>query len=43
MLLGIPFEFINVSKSKRTLEFYNKYWAKILLMKIDKIMHIIKH
>ncbi len=42
MLLGIPFEFIKVSKSRRTLEFYNRYWAKILLLKFDKIIRIIR-
>ena len=40
MLLGLPFEFIKVSKSKKTLQFYNRYWAKILLLKFDKIMQI---
>ena len=42
MLLGLPFEFIKVSKSKKTLQFYNRYWAKILLLKSDKIIHIMK-
>ena len=41
MLLGIPFEFIKVSKSKKTLRFYNRYWAEILLLKSDTIIHII--
>ena len=42
MLLGLPFEFIKVSKSKKTLQFYNRYWAKILQLKNDQIMHIMK-
>ena len=42
MLLGLPFDFIKVSKSKKTLQFYNRYWAKILTLKSDKIMHIMK-
>ena len=41
ILLGIPSEFIKVTKSKRTLKFYNRYWAEILLLKCDRIMHII--
>ena len=42
MLFGLPFDFIKVSKSKKTLRFYNRYWAKILLLKSDKIIHIMK-
>ena len=42
MLLGLPFEFIKVSKSKKTLQFYNRYWNEILTLKSDKIIHIIK-
>ena len=42
MMLGLPFDFIKVSKSKNSLRFYNKYWAKILLLKSDKIIHIMK-
>ena len=42
MLLELPFECIKISKSKRTLEFYNIYWSKILQLKNDQIMHIMK-
>ena len=42
MMLGLHSEFIKVSKSKKTLGFYNRYWAKILLSKSDKIIHIMK-
>ncbi len=40
VLLGLPFDFIKVSKSKKTLEFYNRYWAKISQLKFDKIIRI---
>ena len=42
ILFGIPFEFIKVTKSKRTLKFYNRYWAHILLLRFDRIIHIIR-
>ena len=42
MLLGLPFVFIKVSKSRKTLEFYNRYWAKILELKFYSIIHIIR-
>ena len=42
MLLGLPFEFIIVSKSKKTLEYYNKYWVEILSLCFDKIIPIIR-
>ena len=42
MLLGLHFEFIKVSKSRRTLEFYNRYWVKILLLRFDRIIRIIR-
>ena len=42
MMLGLPFDFIKVSKSKKTLRFYNRYWARILLFKSDKIIQIMK-
>ena len=41
ILLGIPSEFIKVTKSKKTLKFYNQYWAEILLLRSDRIIHII--
>ena len=42
MLLELPFECIKISESKRTLEFYNRYWAKILELKNAEILHIIR-
>ena len=41
ILFGIPFEFIKVTKSKR-LKFYNRYWVDILLLRFDRIIHIIR-
>ena len=41
-LLDLPFECIKITKSIKTLEFYNRYWAKILELKFDSIMHIIE-
>ena len=41
-LLDLPFECIKITKSRKTLEFYNRYWAKILELKFDSIMHIIR-
>lgn len=43
MLLGIPFEFIMVSKSRRTLDFYDRYWIEILLLSFERIISIIRH
>ena len=40
-LLGIQIS-IEISKSKKTLQFYNRYWGKILTLKSDKIIHIMK-
>ena len=42
MLLGIPSEFIKITKSKKTLEFYNRYWVKIQLLRFDKIISILR-
>ena len=41
-LLDLPFECIKITKSRKTLEFYNRYWAKILELKFDSIIHIIR-
>ena len=41
-LLDLPFECIKITKSRKTLKFYNQYWNKILLLKFDKIIHIIR-
>ena len=41
-LLDLPFECIKITKSRKTLEFYNRYWAKILELKNAEILRIIK-
>ena len=41
-LLDLPFECIKITKSRKTLEFYNRYWAKILELKFNSIIHIIR-
>ena len=41
-LLDLPFECIKITKSRKTLEFYNQYWAKILELKNAEILHIIR-
>ena len=40
-MMGIPFENIPISKSKKTLDFYDKYWASIMSLIGDKIKSII--
>ena len=40
-LMGIPYENIPISKSKKTLTFYEKYWDKIMSLVGDKIKSII--
>ena len=42
MLIGLPFEFVKISKSRKTLAFYNKYWVEILSLIFDRIVDIIK-
>ena len=39
-MLKIPFEDIPISKSKKTLAFYDKYWANIMSLIGDKINNI---
>ena len=41
-LLGLHFECIKITDSRKTLEFYNRYWAKILELKNAEILHIIR-
>ena len=41
-MLKIPFEDIPISKSKKTLAFYDKYWANIMSLIGDKINDIAK-
>ena len=40
-MIGIPFENIPISKSKKTLDFYDQYWASIMSLIGDKIKSII--
>ena len=42
LMLELPFKKIRITKSKKTLEQYNKYWIDILLLIFDKIMKIIQ-
>ena len=42
LLFGIPFNVIEVTKSKKTLKFYNRYWVDILLLRFDRIINIIR-
>ena len=41
-VLGLPSEFVKTTKSKKTLEFYNRYWIDILSLKFDKIISILR-
>ena len=40
-MLGLPYKDIQVTKSKRTLKYYKKYWEKIQSLKGDRIQSII--
>jgi len=40
-MMGIPYKNIPISKSKKTLAFYNNYWNKIMYLIGDKIKSII--
>ena len=40
-MMGIPYKKIPISKSKKTLAFYNKYWASIMSLIGDKIRSIL--
>ena len=40
-MMGIPFENIPISKSKKTLAFCDKYWKHIMLLIGNKIKFII--
>ena len=42
LMLGLPFENITITKSKKTLEFYDRYWVRILLLRFDKIKSILQ-
>ena len=40
-MMGIPYKNIPISKSKKTLAFYNQYWASIMSLIGDKIKSIV--
>ena len=40
-ILGLPYKDINVTKSKRTLTYYEQYWKKVKLLIGDRIQSII--
>ena len=40
-MIGIPYKNIPISKSKKTLAFYDRYWAKIMFLIGDNIKSII--
>ena len=42
-MMGLPCDNIPVSKSKKTLAFYEKYWNAIIGLIGDKIQSIIDH
>ena len=41
-MMGIPYKNIPISKSKKTLAFYDQYWASIMSLIGDKIKSIIE-
>ena len=41
-MMGLPYKIIPISKSKKTLAFYDKYWASIMSLIGDKIKSIIQ-
>ena len=41
-MMGIPYKNIPISKSKKTLAFYDRYWASIMSLIGDKIKSIIR-
>ena len=40
-MLGLPYKDINVTKSKRTLKYYEKYWKRVLSLIGDRIQLMI--
>ena len=42
LMLGLPFENITITNSKKTLKFYDQYWVEILLLRFDVIIGIIR-
>ena len=41
--MGLPYDHIPISKSKKTLSYYKKYWDTIMSLIGDKIQSIIDH
>ena len=41
-MLGLPYENIQVSKSKKTLEYYEEYWAEVQLLIGNRIKSILQ-
>ena len=41
-MMGIPYKNIPISKSKKTLAFYDRYWASIMSLIGDKIKSVIR-
>ena len=42
LMLGLPYKKISISRSKKTIQKYEKYWITGLLLKFDKIIAIIQ-
>ena len=40
-MLGLPYKYINVTKSKKTVRYYEKYWEKVQLLIGDRIQSMI--
>ena len=40
-MMGLPFNEIPISESKKTLAFYQQYWTQIILLIVDRIKRII--
>ena len=40
-MLGLPYKDVDVTKSKKTVRYYEQYWAKVQLLIGDKIQSII--
>ena len=43
IMMGLPYDHIPISKSKKTLSYYKKYWDTIMSLIGDKIQSIIDH
>ena len=42
MMMGLKYDFIPITRSKKTRAFYDKYWDDILQLKNAEILHIIR-